>query len=353
VSQIATVFKLNRNGLRISKGVAIAAAMLPSLIVMTALDLDHYWISLFFGTLFVWLCDPGGDYGFRVREMAMVGVAGALLTALGYGSGGGPWGLAVLAALVVTLLAGLAVKYGLHRFVAADLLEAWFLVALALPIGFRLDHVQTSLWGQTLAWLIGAALVIAYTAIRWLVAGRTAQPEPLTEIPDSTAPVKLTRPLILYAVIRAVAVAITVAIAFGLELPNADWMPIAALVAMKPSLAASTLVAMQRLAGAIIGAAVAAAFLLTVDNKVALAVVIVLLGTLAGVIRMVNYAWYCAAVAAAVLIALDLPHPSNLTDEEHRILFTFIGVGIGVLITFLADLLGKRRQAGAQPASTG
>jgi hypothetical protein len=73
MSQIARVFKLNRNGLRISKGVAIAAAMLPSLIVMTALDLDHYWLSLFFGTLFVWLCDPGGDYGFRVREMAMVG----------------------------------------------------------------------------------------------------------------------------------------------------------------------------------------------------------------------------------------------------------------------------------------
>ncbi|MFF9287138.1 hypothetical protein [Streptomyces griseosporeus] len=33
--------------------------------------------------------------------------------------------------------------------------------------------------------------------------------------------------------IRAVAVAAAVAIAFGLDVQNADWMPVAALVAMK------------------------------------------------------------------------------------------------------------------------
>ena len=87
------------------------------------------------------------------------------------------------------------------------------------------------------------------------------------EIPDDTAPIKLTRPLILFAVIRAVAVAIAIAIAYGLHLPNADWMPIATLVAIKPSLDQSTLFAEQRLAGAIIGAATAALFLLTMDNK--------------------------------------------------------------------------------------
>jgi hypothetical protein len=185
VSQIATVFKLDRNGLRVAMGVSIMAVMVLPLIVLTALDLEDYWVSLVFGVLFVWISDPGGDYAFRVREMAVVGVLGTLLTALGYGIGGEAWGLVVLAALVVTLLAGLAVKYGLHRFVAAYLLNVWFLVALALPVGFRLDHVQTSLWGQALAWLIGSALAIAYTAIRWLVAGRTAQPAPIPEIPGS------------------------------------------------------------------------------------------------------------------------------------------------------------------------
>ena len=351
MSQVAKVFELNRKGLNVGRGVTVAAAtMLLPLIVLTALHLEHYWTSMAFGALFVWLSDPGGNYAFRVRDMALVGVIGTLLTALGYGFGGGAWGLAVLAAFVVTVLAGLAVKYGLHRFVAAYLLNCWFLIALALPVGFRLDHIHTSTWGQALAWLIGSALTIAYTCIMWLTAGRTAQPQPIAEIPGDTSPVKLTRPLILFALIRAVAVSIAVAIAFGLQLPNADWIPIAALVAMKPSLQQSTQVAAQRLAGAIIGAAVAALFLVTVDSKIVLEVVVVVLAALAGSIRGVNYALYCAAIAGAVLIAVDLPHPSNLADEGQRVLFTFIGVGIGVLVMLLANLLQKRTAKVAQQA---
>ena len=109
---------------------------------------------------------------------------------------------------------------------------------------------------------------------------------------------------------------------------------------------------MQRLAGAIIGAAVAALFLLTVDNKIVLEVVIVVLGALAGSIRAVNYALYCAAVAGAVLIAADLPHPSNLADEGRRVLFTFIGVGIAVVVMLLADLLQKRTAKAARRTGT-
>jgi hypothetical protein len=69
----------------------------------------------------------------------------------------------------------------------------------------------------------------------------------------------------------------------------------------------------------------------------------------------VNYAWYTAAMAGAILIAADAPHPSNLTDEGRRILFTFAGVGIAVIVMFLADRLQKHAanaapQAPAQPA---
>ena len=83
--------------------------------------------------------------------------------------------------------------------------------------------------------------------------------------------------MILFAVIRAVAVSIAVAIAFGLQLPNAYWMPIAVIIAMKPDLQQSTFAAVQRVAGTAIGAAVAALVLLTVHNKTALEVIIVLL----------------------------------------------------------------------------
>jgi uncharacterized membrane protein YgaE (UPF0421/DUF939 family) len=60
------------------------------------------------------------------------------------------------------------------------------------------------------------------------------------------------------------------ALAWGLDVPNADWMPVAALVAMKGALEQSTLVALQWLAGATIGAIVAAIFLTSVQNTKAL-----------------------------------------------------------------------------------
>ncbi len=84
----------------------------------------------------------------------------------------------VVAAFVITLAAGLMVKYGLHGFTAAYLLNSWFLVAIALPVSYHLSHGHTSAWPQALAWLIGSALTIAYTAIMWLARGRKAQPQP-------------------------------------------------------------------------------------------------------------------------------------------------------------------------------
>ena len=94
----------------------------------------------------------------------------------------------------------------------------------------------------------------------------------------------------------------------------------------------------------------AALFLLTVQNKYVLEGVMIVLGALAGAVRAVNYALYTAATAGLVLIAADLPHPANLTEEGRRVLFTFIGVGIAVVVMFLASLLQKRA-AKAAPQS--
>jgi uncharacterized membrane protein YgaE (UPF0421/DUF939 family) len=111
---------------------------------------------------------------------------------------------------------------------------------------------------------------------------------------------------------------------------------------MKPSLEQTTLVAEQRLTGTLIGAILAALVLLTINDKHALEVITILAFAVGASIRFVNYTLYCAAIAAGVLIAIDIPHPSNFGDEGQRVLFTFIGVGIGVLVMLLANLLAKR-----------
>lgn len=341
-STLDQVFALNRAELNIPRGLEVVGILLASLVVLSLLGEQRYWLSLALGVLIVGLSDPGGEYGVRVGEMAWVGGIGTVLTAVGFGIGGGPWGWVVLVAFAVTLLSGLALKFGLHRFTGALLLNVWFLVAISIPAGEHLSPAHSNWSGQALAWLVGSAIWITLTLAVWLIRGRHAQETHVPEIPADMTTIKLSRQVILFGVIRAVAVTAAVAIAFGLHVPDADWMPIAALVAMKGSLDQTTLVAEQRLVGALIGAAVAAAFLLTLGSKHALEVVIVVLAAIAASIRGVNYALYCAAIAGAVLIGIDLPHPTNFTAEFHRVLFTLAGVAIAWLVMVLAGVIQKR-----------
>jgi uncharacterized membrane protein YccC len=239
-------------------------------------------------------------------------------------------------------------------FASGILLNAWFLVALAIPTAFQADGVKTGAWPQALACLIGSAGWIAVTWVGWLVRGKKAQPTHMPEFPEDRNRTTLTRPMILFASIRAVALSVSVAIAFGSGQPNADCMSIATLIAMKPTLNQSALAAEQRIVGALLGALIAGGFLLALDNKVALEILVVLLGVTGGAIYAVNYALYTSAIAGAVLIALDLPHASGFAVESRRVLFTLAGVAIGVGVMLLANWMKARaaKASGAQPAAT-
>jgi hypothetical protein len=83
-----------------------------------------------------------------------------------------------------------------------------------------------------------------------------------------------------------------------------------------------------------------------------LEVVAIVLFMHAGAIRFWNYALYCGAIAAGVLTLLDLPQPSDYAAEGYRVLWTLCGVGIAVLVIFLAGLLARRTaKAPPQPAT--
>ncbi|HTZ05397.1 MAG TPA: FUSC family protein [Gaiellaceae bacterium] len=350
MSRVAKLFVIDRKGINLRRGLVATAVLLVPFLALAVWGSEKYWLSVSFGALFVGLSDPGGSYRVRFRTMAAVGLIGGLLTALGFGIGGGPWPILLVIAFSLTFLSGLAIKFGAHTYTAALMLLSWFLVAISVPAGEHLSPAHSGWWQQALAWLVGAAGWIAITAIAWLLRGRKAQASNFPEIPADEGERALTRPVILFSLIRAVAIAIAVAIAFGLHLPNADWMPIATLVAMKTTLGQAALASEQRLAGALIGALVATAFLLTVDGRHALELVIVVAAAFAASFRAANYALYCAAVATVVLIAEDIPHPSNLATEGRRVLFTFLGLGIGIVVLLLAGLL-QRRTAKAPPAA--
>jgi uncharacterized membrane protein YccC len=149
--------------------------------------------------------------------------------------------------------------------------------------------------------------------------------------------------------------------AFGLNLSHGYWLPIATMIAMKPSLQQSTLISVQRLAGTLIGAAAAVLLLLIPASEHGLRlfaitrgleVVALVLLMHGAAIRLWNYALYCGAIASGVLILVDLPQPSNYAAEGYRVLWTLCGAGIGVLVMLLAGLLAKRTaKAPPQPAT--
>ena len=307
------------------------------------LDQQKYVVSVIFAVLTTALSDPGGGYRKWALSMGAFGLGGAAVTAPAFFVGTHAWGFVVLALFVVTLSAGLAVKFGLHRFSVGLLLNIWFVVAVFLPASYRADRIKTSGWDQALAWLIGSASWIALIGVVWLVSRRKRRPRPVIDLPgEPFAPVELTRPVVLFALIRALALAASAAIAYGFHEPDADRMVIATLIAIKPSLEQSRLVGLQRVIGAGMGAVVAIPILLAVHDKDALVVIIILLAAIGASIHAVNYAYYTAAIASAALIAADLPHPTNYAAEGRRVLFTFVGVGIAVVVMFIADGMQKR-----------
>jgi len=109
-------------------------------------------------------------------------------------------------------------------------------------------------------------------------------------------------------------------------------------------------VAAQRVAGALIGAAAATLLMFIAASETglklisirhALEVVVIVIYVHGAGIRFWNYAFYTAALAAGTLLAVDLPHPSNYSAEGDRVLYTLIGVAIAVLVMLLGNVLAK------------
>ncbi|WP_416978000.1 FUSC family protein [Streptomyces sp. T028] len=361
MGRLSKVFEVNPAGLNWPRAVVFLDVGLVPLFVFWAIGYEQYLLSALFGLLFAALADPGGGFGHRAFDVAVFALIGAGVTALGFGIGADAWGWLVLAAFGVTLVAGLAVAFGTRRFVNALILNIWFIVAIGLESGLdQAAHVTSYTWAQVVAWTGGAALWIVVTFIWWLIRGRADWAQPFSELPGDTSRRKLTPPLILFAVIRALVIAGTVALAYGLDLSYGSWIPIAAMIAMKPSLEQATLVSAQRLVGALIGAVAAGLLLLVPANETGLrlfavergleVVALVLFMHGAG-LRFWSYTFYSAAIAAGVLILVDLPRPSDYSAEGYRVLWTLCGVGISLAVMLLAGLLARRTaKAPPQPS---
>jgi hypothetical protein len=339
-SWIGSLFTLKPERFHPALGLVIAAIMGVPLILLSAVGHTELWLSFSFALLFTGISDVvvKDVYATRVRWSVGFVLVGALLTTLGYILGGASWILVALAIFVSTLLCYLAGAYGQRAVVAGVLLNIWFLIALSAS--FSLDKSPAQAWPQVgpqvLAWLAGGVLWMVAAWVLWMV--QRARPSESAPPAQRTPETHFTRPLVAFAVLAAVAVALATAVAWGFDLPNAVWMPASTLVALKPSLQASAYIAGQRVAGAVLGAIAAGVLLSLVHQQPILILILVVIGALGVALHEVNYAHYCACIATVVLIALGLSHPGDVASDWERVAWTLAGVGIALVVMLVASL---------------
>ena len=193
MSQLRKIFAVDGSKLSLAGGIAVGGLLLVIWLAVAQLNEQRYLITVVFAVLTTALSDPGGSYlapdagheRLRHRRRAHDRVAFFVGTQAA--------GFVVLALFVVTLVAGLAVKFGLHRFSTGMLLNVWFVLAVGLPISLHTSRIHTHTWEQALAWLIGSAAWITLTLIVWLARKRKWSPAPIIDVPgEPGAAVELT-----------------------------------------------------------------------------------------------------------------------------------------------------------------
>lgn len=354
-SRLTHVFGHGTAGPDWPRAVLFLDVALVPLLALWATGCEQYLPSAFFGLLFAALTSPGGRRQ-RAFDVGVRTVAGAGVTALAFGIGADSWSRLALAAFVVTLAAGVTAVSGGRRITGASLLSLWFLVAAALASGFQASDLVTSrTWAQVLAWTAGAVLWTAVTFALRHIRGRDERPERPGERFGDAPWGKPARPLLLFAMIRALAVAGTVALAYGLELPHGGWIPVVALIAMTPNPEQTWTVGTQRLTGALIGAGLAAVLLLMPPGEHGvrlfavergLEAVALVLFAHGAAIRSWSRTYCTAAVVAGALVLMDLPQHSGHTADGYRVLWTLCGAATGLFVMWLAGRITGGATAG-------
>ena len=175
MSFVSQVFALNPQGLNWARGVFFVDVALVPYVVLVAVGEQQYFLSAVFAVLFAGVSDPGGSFGYRALRLAVFGLVGAAVTAVGFGIATSGWGWLVLAVFVVTLVSGLAVKFGLHSSCVAMLLNTWFVVALVLGSDQHSAHVTGSHLGSGARVGRGGGAVDR-RRVRWVVDSRAQGP---------------------------------------------------------------------------------------------------------------------------------------------------------------------------------
>jgi uncharacterized membrane protein YccC len=136
-----------------------------------------------------------------------------------------------------------------------------------------------------------------------------------------------------YALLLAVTGFVAEGIALLVHSANAYWIPMTALIIMKPDLLLTNARAIARIGGTFVGAALATLLATTLrPDGIWLSVLIVVSLYLAYALQNVNYALYAVPLTSYIAFILAVGRTPEASTAEHRVIATAIAGGVAMVI---------------------
>ena len=136
-----------------------------------------------------------------------------------------------------------------------------------------------------------------------------------------------------YALLLALTGFVAQGLAHLVHFPNAYWIPMIALIIMKPDLLLTNARSIARLGGTFVGAALATLVAMTLrPDGIWLSLLIIVLMYLAYALQDVNYALYAVPLTGYIAFILAVGHTPEASTAEHRVIATAIAGAVAMLL---------------------
>jgi uncharacterized membrane protein YccC len=322
--------RLDRDAIAPLFGVRVCLVIGALLALWLALGRPYAAVWFALGAQFAAMTDPGGGLGFRLRNVALGSVLAAV--SVGVGSLLAPSQLAQIVVVTVWGIgAALGIAFGEGRGKIGIVAAFALLGASQLPTE----------WPQPLLLalaVIGGGVVQLAAAALWRASGphgggNAPQPRSWPEVRDM---IGLNTAVGRHAIRMAIGLAIAVILYSDAGLDRGEWVAIAVLLILRPSLADSADRTFLRVIGTVAGIVVVTGLVgLLGASVVVLAVLVALSEGTSFAFSRAQYGIQAGALGAAMVVLFAITGAPETQLADARILDTLIGALIAAAVTIV------------------
>jgi hypothetical protein len=253
---------------------------------------------------------------------------------------------AALAGGLVAMACGIATQFGQASWWFTLQWSIAFFLAMAMPGGLQSATERAALV------LAGGLLQLGIRVVswRWIGSGTAARLRPSDFIRSLPTVVALTLPptsvsssQLSYALIAGAMTAIAIFVERALKIPNGYWIPMTALIILRPQVHDAATLTVQRIAGTLAAAGAATLIAASIrPSGIVLVMTVIVLTWCTYAFQRVSYAVFSFGITAAVVFLLAIAGLPEPVAAAHRIIATVIGALLAVLAGSIIETCGGR-----------